>query len=463
MTEKVPYKKLFVSHASKDKAFGDILVNLLRGIGMDRSQIIYTSDPQYGTPINENIFTYLKRQINEDAYMLYLLSDNYYKSVACLNEMGAAWVWQNDFTMLMAPGFDTDNPKFRQGVADQNKIAVPLDNRLRMKEFVRGIVDAFKLNVTEENISKAYERYFEELDEIMKIQGIDYTVKLANVERRIRRTPQKPELYHNKGYLLYDIDNDNYPESVQNLLYAIYLNPDYSEAYYRLIQVAGVYGEGSRSLAVANEAVRRFPRNAHSYGCRAFAWRIMGNNEEAIRDANEAIRRKPDKWYYLIRGLSFLEQGELGAALSDFWDSYKMDNGYQDAIVRIKNLSKQMGIEKMFQKAKEVKSQAGKEKTEQKIEESRKYFECILLSEPTSQKVWLEYGGLYYDVGQWDKALAHWTHLLELKKMDYYYWLCALTCSQMRENSEKNRFCRLGLECPDTGYHGKLQELQDQP
>ncbi len=38
--------------------------------------------------------------------MIYHLSDNYYDSVACLNEMGAAWVVQNDYTVVGIPGFD---------------------------------------------------------------------------------------------------------------------------------------------------------------------------------------------------------------------------------------------------------------------------------------------------------------------------------------------------------------------
>lgn len=87
--------KIFISHSSKDKEYGEVLVKLLLGIGIKGSQILFTSNPDYGIPTGENIFEYLKNQIHNDAHMLYLLSDHYYDNVVCMNEMGAAWVMQH--------------------------------------------------------------------------------------------------------------------------------------------------------------------------------------------------------------------------------------------------------------------------------------------------------------------------------------------------------------------------------
>ncbi|MBJ8090517.1 TIR domain-containing protein [Bacillus cereus] len=142
-------EKIFISHSSKDKKYGEALVKFLRGLGLQRNQIIFTSDDDYGIPLDMNIFEYLKAQINEGAYMIYLLSNNYYDSVACLNEMGAAWVVQNDYTVIGIPDFSFDNPKFSSGAIDPRRIGFTLDNKKRLVEFKNKILDRFQLEVDE--------------------------------------------------------------------------------------------------------------------------------------------------------------------------------------------------------------------------------------------------------------------------------------------------------------------------
>lgn len=44
MMEKGINMKVFISHSSKDKVYGDILVDLLKGLGLKREEIIYTSN-----------------------------------------------------------------------------------------------------------------------------------------------------------------------------------------------------------------------------------------------------------------------------------------------------------------------------------------------------------------------------------------------------------------------------------
>lgn len=86
-------------------------------------------------------------------------------------------------------------------------------------------------------------------------------------------------------------------------VYAMYLNPDYSTAYYRLVQVAGAHGDFPRALRVAEEAVRRFPENAHSYGCRGYALGNLRRHAEAVEDLSTAIvarflpRLAAIRWY----------------------------------------------------------------------------------------------------------------------------------------------------------------------
>lgn len=152
---------IFISHRSEDKKYGLALVSLLRGLGLQRKQIVFTSDDDYGIPIGMNIFDYLRSQIGNGAYMIYLLSENYYESVPCLNEMGAAWVVQNDYTVIGVPGFNFDNPKFSEGAIDPRRIGFTLDNRKRLVEFKNIILDKFQLQVDEADWNSLLEKHIE--------------------------------------------------------------------------------------------------------------------------------------------------------------------------------------------------------------------------------------------------------------------------------------------------------------
>lgn len=137
--------KIFISHSSQDKLYGDVLVRLLRELGLTRNQIIFTSDSNYGIPIGTNIFDHLRKQIGEYSHIIYLLSENYYGSIPCLNEMGAAWMIQNEYDVIGIPTFSFSNPKFSEGAIDPRKIGFLLDDRTRVTEFVVKILNKFHL------------------------------------------------------------------------------------------------------------------------------------------------------------------------------------------------------------------------------------------------------------------------------------------------------------------------------
>lgn len=85
--------KLFISHSSKDAEYMKAFVDLLVAIGVHKNQITCTSVPQCYIPVRCNIYDWLAKQFQtSDLHVVYAFSDNYYSSVATLNEMGAAWV-----------------------------------------------------------------------------------------------------------------------------------------------------------------------------------------------------------------------------------------------------------------------------------------------------------------------------------------------------------------------------------
>lgn len=133
--------KYFISHSSKNACYGEEIVQLLINLGVPSDKIIFTSKSGFGIPKGENIFDWLKNQIEEKPFVIYLLSDEYYSSVACLNEMGAAWIVENKHITLFTPKFNMDDPKFKNGAIDPRKMGVFIDDQNDILEFAELILN----------------------------------------------------------------------------------------------------------------------------------------------------------------------------------------------------------------------------------------------------------------------------------------------------------------------------------
>lgn len=140
------HMKIFISHSSKNSDYGNALVELLTGVGVHGDNIIFTSNDAYGIPIGQNIFNWLKSRISEKPHVLYLLSPQYYSSVACLNEMGAAWVVENEHTMIFTPDFDLGSYEFQNGALDPREIGFYINNQDRLTAFLEGLKGSFTIS-----------------------------------------------------------------------------------------------------------------------------------------------------------------------------------------------------------------------------------------------------------------------------------------------------------------------------
>lgn len=117
--------KLFISHATDDARYVSGLVELLEYIGFRKETMFCSSYAGYGVPLDEDIYDYLKKQFNEyELYVILMLSDNYYRSPACLNEMGAAWVLGTKHTAILLPGFDFKKIK---GAVNARRVSIKID------------------------------------------------------------------------------------------------------------------------------------------------------------------------------------------------------------------------------------------------------------------------------------------------------------------------------------------------
>lgn len=121
-TDQTIKKKVFISHASKDILAVKHIVELLELIGFDKSNMFCSSIEPYGIPTGMDIYEYLQKQFRDfELHVILVLSNNYYNSVACLNEMGAAWVLSCSQTVMLLPGFSFSDI---DGAINPRKIAI---------------------------------------------------------------------------------------------------------------------------------------------------------------------------------------------------------------------------------------------------------------------------------------------------------------------------------------------------
>lgn len=138
---------VFISHSSKDKNFVEALVDLLEGIGFDRSNLFCSSIEGYGIGLSEDIFETLRSLFNNyNLFVIFIHSPRYYMSTISLNEMGAAWVLKTDFCSFL-----TTDMGFNQmtGVVNGRTLSIKVDEEdayYRLTELKDKLIQMFQLD-----------------------------------------------------------------------------------------------------------------------------------------------------------------------------------------------------------------------------------------------------------------------------------------------------------------------------
>jgi len=175
--------KIFISHSSKNANYGQAIVDLLVAVGVNSEQIIFTSNDAFGIPTGQNIFNWLKARITEKPHVIYLLSSEYFSSVACLNEMGAAWVVENEHTIIFTPEFNASSPEFQSGALDPREMGFKINNHDRVTGFIETLRDLFPISTKTVFVSQKIRKFVEKVNffEIPK-QSLPVTQTLKKPE-----------------------------------------------------------------------------------------------------------------------------------------------------------------------------------------------------------------------------------------------------------------------------------------
>lgn len=152
--------KIFISHSHLDKNVVEEIIDSLENIGIKSNQIFCSSFDGYGVKFGEDFLERIKNELNQNVLVLFVLSENFYKSPICLCEMGATWARTSLHIPILIPPFDFKDIK---GV-------IPLTH-------------GFKINQKEKLNS-----FKTRIEEIFKIENkIDYAIWERKRDRMISR------------------------------------------------------------------------------------------------------------------------------------------------------------------------------------------------------------------------------------------------------------------------------------
>jgi hypothetical protein len=157
---------IFLSHSAKDLRYANPLRTFISNLGVPDDQIIYTSHYKHKIPLGENIYNYLAKRIHEDSLMINLWSNNYFESLACICETGAAWVSGCEYEKLCVPPLSFGDERFNAMPIDPQKMGIVLDGSYicaeGMVELGIRIKRFFKIS-DEQNIVPIVQRFMVEI------------------------------------------------------------------------------------------------------------------------------------------------------------------------------------------------------------------------------------------------------------------------------------------------------------
>ena len=163
---------VFISHRGSQVDFVTALVNLLNNCGFTRDDLFCSSVPGFNIDLDEDILETLRKKfVDYDIYVVYVFSTDFFDSAYCLNEMGAAWVLQVGYSIIVT--HDMDESKI-DGVVSKTRTRVSFkDNDLqllnRMIQLRNKLLRFANLPEVDETDWNRYYRAF--LDQLKQIEN----------------------------------------------------------------------------------------------------------------------------------------------------------------------------------------------------------------------------------------------------------------------------------------------------
>lgn len=167
--KRVKRPKIFISHCEKDIAVVESFVDLLSHVGLTSDTLFCSSIPGYNIKQGSgDIYEYLRNEFSNNLFVIFMLSENYYNSAACLNEMGATWILKQKYQSILLPRFNFSQI---QGAINPRDISFKLDDKKNrntalgeLKDNIVRFLDLQEIDTSKWDYQR--ERFFSQIDTI---------------------------------------------------------------------------------------------------------------------------------------------------------------------------------------------------------------------------------------------------------------------------------------------------------
>ncbi len=163
-------KRIFISHAHLDAELVKCLVELLESCGAPHGSVFCTSQSGQGVPAGTNLIRCLREVISSVDVVIVVSTDNFWRSPACICELGAAWVLDKHVVPLLVPPLSYDEAL--RGVLEKETLAVRVNDELEiagMLEEVWGLLDLGRPSYQRWNVKIA--DYLERISPLVEVEG----------------------------------------------------------------------------------------------------------------------------------------------------------------------------------------------------------------------------------------------------------------------------------------------------
>lgn len=179
-------EKIFISHSNEDNEYVGLFIQLLNNIGIskDKKNILCSSYEGYNIPSDEKSCDFIEKEFNKNIWVVFMLSNNYYSSVSCLNEMGAAWVTKKDYISVILPDF---NIQQINGAMDATKNGFYITDSEKLNSIKDRIIEIFNLAPIDRDVWQRYLTRFlsgvKELEERDKNENTFIKINVKKVKK----------------------------------------------------------------------------------------------------------------------------------------------------------------------------------------------------------------------------------------------------------------------------------------
>lgn len=170
-------KKVFISHAVKDKPIVDAFVDLLQtGANFPYNEVFCSSLEGLGIPAGAKFIDHIKGEIQSPDLVIAVISEHYLQSQFCMCELGATWAMSHNMFPLIVPPLNFSDVS---GVLKATHM-VRLDDESGLSQFATEIAALFPAtNVQIARWNVKQKTFLKKLPNLLKEIGSPSVVSLS--------------------------------------------------------------------------------------------------------------------------------------------------------------------------------------------------------------------------------------------------------------------------------------------